>query len=163
MVEASDGRGSEEKVEAKEGKGEVRQERKVDGEAATLVAVEGVAQGKEAPGRRRRSRERRRSWSQRPDSGDEEEAEGNETRARRCSPCDGASREEGIEQGSPWRCVYCVWRRRRERSMGDEGNEQGRLWFTAGHSWALEAGPVEKEVARDLAGGLADGLSLALK
>ena len=42
MVEASDGRGSKEKVEAKEGKGEVRQERKVDGEAATLVAVEGV-------------------------------------------------------------------------------------------------------------------------
>ena len=38
--------------------------------------------------------------------------------------------------------------------MGDEGNEQGRLGFTAGRGWALEAGPVEKEVARGLAGGL---------
>jgi len=36
--------------------------------------------------------------------------------------------------------------------MGDEGNEQGRLGFTAGRGWALEAGPVEKEVARGLAG-----------
>ena len=58
MVEASNGHDSEEKVEPKEGKGEVRQERKVDGEAATLVAVEGVAQGKEAPDRRRGSRGR---------------------------------------------------------------------------------------------------------
>ena len=39
--------------------------------------------------------------------------------------------------------------------MGDEGNEQGRLGFIAGRGWALEAGPVEKEVARGLAGGLA--------
>ena len=39
--------------------------------------------------------------------------------------------------------------------MGDERNEHGRLGFIAGRSWALEAGPVEKEVARGLAGGLA--------
>ena len=42
--------------------------------------------------------------------------------------------------------------------MGDEGNEQERLGFTTGRGWALEADPVEKEVARGLAGGLA-GLS----
>ena len=46
--------------------------------------------------------------------------------------------------------------------MGDEGNEQGRLGFTTGRGWALEAGPVEKEVARGLAGQLGWALSLSL-
>ena len=47
--------------------------------------------------------------------------------------------------------------------MGDEGNEQGRLGFTAGRGWALEAGPVEKEVARGLAGLSSPSYSLAEK
>ena len=41
-------------------------------------------------------------------------------------------------------------RRGNEESEGSSG-----LGFTAGRGWALEAGPVEKEVARGLAGGLA--------
>ena len=49
---------------------------------------------------------------------------------------------------------------RRDRE-GDGERQASRLGFTAGRGWALEAGPVVKEVARGLAGLLGSLLLLS--
>ena len=59
------------------------------------------------------------------------------------------------ERGDRVRCGCGWWRRKGTRRGNEESEGSSGLGFTAGRGWALEAGPVEKEVARGLAGGLA--------
>ena len=86
------------------------------------------------------------------DSGDEEEAEGNGTRARRwsLSLSDSASREEGIEQGSPGSMPACVGGGGGEREglRGRAARVRRVRW--AGAGWLGPRGRLGCKAARSL-------------